>query len=111
VEALLQDPRQAAFVAEEEGELVGLVEVSLRPYAEGCETSPVGYLEGLYVIPAFRKRGIARLLVQEAEAWARAQGCREMASDAELTNLLGQEVHRRLGYEETERLVCFRKTL
>ncbi len=89
---------------------MGLVEVSLRPYAEGCETSPVGYLEGLYVRPVFRRRGIARLLVREAEAWARAQGCREMASDAELTNLLGQEVHRRLGYEEP-RLVCFRKSL
>jgi aminoglycoside 6'-N-acetyltransferase I len=111
VEALLQDPRQAAFVAEEEGLLLGLVEVSLRPYAEGCETSPVGYLEGLYVLPTFRRRGVARLLVQEAEAWARAQGCQEMASDAEFSNLLGQEVHRQLGYEEVERLVCFRKAL
>ena len=64
-----------------------------------------------YVLPTFRRRGVARLLVQEAEAWARAQGCQEMASDAELSNLLGQEVHRHLGYGEVEWLVCFRKAL
>ncbi|WP_245606073.1 GNAT family N-acetyltransferase [Thermus amyloliquefaciens] len=90
---LLQDPRQAAFVAEVEGRLVGFVEVSLRPYAEGCATRPVGYLEGWYVAPEWRWQGIGRALVEAAEAWARARGCQEMASDAELGNLLGQEVH------------------
>ncbi|APD08781.1 MULTISPECIES: aminoglycoside 6'-N-acetyltransferase [Thermus] len=111
VEALLRDPQAMAFVAEAEGRLVGFVEVSLRPYAEGCETRPVGYLEGWYVLPSWRRRGVGRALVEAAEAWARAKGCREMASDAALANLLGQEAHRHLGYEEVERIVCFRKPL
>lgn len=111
VEALLEGLRQAAFVAEVEGELLGFVEVGLRPYAEGCETSPVGYLEGWYVRPPWRRQGVGRALVERAEAWARAQGCTEMASDAQLENLLGQEAHRHLGYQEVERIVCFRKPL
>lgn len=111
VERLLNDPNQAAFVAELAGELVGFAEVSLRPYAEGCRTRPVGYLEGWYVAPGWRRRGIGRALAEAAEAWARAKGCREMASDAELGNSLGQEAHRRLGYEEVARLVGYRKPL
>jgi aminoglycoside 6'-N-acetyltransferase I len=111
VEALLEDLQQAAFVAEVEGELVGFVEVGLRPYAEGCETSPVGYLEGWYVRPPWRRQGVGRVLVERAEAWARDQGCTEMASDAQLENLPGQEAHRHLGYQEVERIVCFRKPL
>lgn len=111
VERLLNDPNQAAFVAELAGELVGFVEVSLCPYAEGCRTRPVGYLEGWYVAPGWRRRGIGRALAEAAEAWARAKGCREMTSDAELGNPLGQEAHRRLGYEEVARLVSYRKPL
>ncbi len=111
VEALLEGLQQAAFVAEVEGELVGFVEVGLRPYAEGCETSPVGYLEGWYVRPPWRRQGVGRVLVERAEAWARDQGCTEMASDAQLENLPGQEAHRHLGYQEVERIVCFRKPL
>jgi len=111
VERLLRDPDQAAFVVEVAGKLVGFAEVSLRPYAEGCKTRPVGYLEGWYVAPEWRGRGIGRALAEAAEAWARGKGCREMASDAELGNPLGQKAHRRLGYEEVARLVCYRKPL
>lgn len=111
VERFLADAEQAAFVAEVEGRLVGFVEVSLRPYAEGCHTRPVGYLEGWYVAPGWRGRGIGRALVKAAEDWARGKGCREMASDTELGNFLGQEAHRRLGYQEVERIVCFQKDL
>lgn len=98
-------------MAEQNGQLVGFVEVSLRDYAEGCESSPVGYLEGWYVVPEHRKTGIGRRLVQAAEDWARAKGCSEMASDSELSNTQGQQAHARLGYQEVERMVCFRKSL
>lgn len=91
--------------------LCGFVEVSIRPYADGCETSDVGYLEGWYVDPDSRGQGVGRALVLAAEAWARAQGCREMASDAELANTASQTAHRRLGYAETGRVVQYCKPL
>ncbi len=111
VSKILNNHRLASFVAEQNGQLVGFVEVSLRDYAEGCESSPVGYLEGWYVAPKHRKTGIGRRLVQAAEDWARARGCSEMASDSELSNTPSHQAHARLGYQEVERIVCFRKSL
>lgn len=102
---------QASFVAEHEQALIGFVEVSLRPYAEGCNSSPVGYLEGWYVAPQYGRSGVGRRLVETAEDWARARGCLEMASDTELHNTQSQRAHARLGYQEVVRLVCFRKSL
>jgi aminoglycoside 6'-N-acetyltransferase I len=110
-EAILGDARWAAIVAEEGGELVGFIEAHLRDYAEGCVSSPVGFIEGWYIEPAFRLRGVGRRLVAAAEDWARSQGCTEMASDAELDRHDSHRAHEALGYAEVERLVCFRKAL
>ncbi len=104
-------PDQEVFVAETDDGLIGFAEVSLRTYAEGCNSSPVGYLEGWYVAPEYRQSGVGRKLVEAAENWARAKGCLEMASDTELHNTLSQQAHSRLGYTEVERIVCFRKNL
>jgi aminoglycoside 6'-N-acetyltransferase I len=102
----------ATFVAEREGGgLCGFVEASIRPYAEGAEAKPVGYIEGWYVDPDVRRRGVGRALVEAAEAWARSKGCRQMASDAYVDNAVSVESHARLGYREVERLVHFVKDL
>jgi aminoglycoside 6'-N-acetyltransferase I len=102
----------ATFVAEVEGEVVAFAEVSLRyDYVNGCESSPVAFLEGIYVRPQHRGRGAARALVAAAEQWGRGQGCRELASDALLDNLISHRFHAGVGFEETERVVYFRKTL
>ncbi|HUR98301.1 MAG TPA: aminoglycoside 6'-N-acetyltransferase [Pyrinomonadaceae bacterium] len=93
------------------GRLIGVLEASIRPYVEDCETDHVGYLEGWYIEPEFRKRGIGRELVRQAEVWARERGCTEMASDAEIGNDLSLHAHLNLGYQETSRLVHLRKEL
>lgn len=102
----------AVFVAVgAEKRLHGFVEVSMRLMAEGCNSSPIGYLEGWYVEAEQRGKGIGRALVKKAEAWALANGCKEMASDAEFTNNLGRTAHEKLGYEEVEVLAHYRKSL
>lgn len=102
---------QLVLVAEKNGRLVGFLEASIRPFVEDCHTDHVGYLEGWFVQPGFRRYGIGRDLVRAAERWARKKGCTEMASDAEIGNDLSLEAHRKLGYEETSRLVHLRKDL
>ena len=91
--------------------LLGFAEVSRRTYAPGCETSPVGFLEGWYVVPDRRRQGIGRALVAAAEQWARALGCSEFASDALADNAGSAAAHGALGFEEVEVIRCFRKGL
>ena len=93
------------------GGLCGFIEVSLRDYAEGCQTSPVAYIEGWYVDAESRRHRLGTRLVQAAEAWARRHGLKEIASDTQIENAVSIQAHKVLGYEEVERLVCFRKAL
>ncbi|WP_390888829.1 aminoglycoside 6'-N-acetyltransferase [Devosia neptuniae] len=95
-----------------DGRAVGLAEAALRhDYVNGCKTSPVAFLEGIYVSPDCRRLGIARGLVAAVEDWGRAQGCMEFASDAALDNLESHQMHGALGFSETRRVVYFRKVL
>lgn len=105
--------RQSAFLCEDDaGVAAGFAEVSLRTdYVNGCETSPVAFLEGIYVLPRYRRHGVARALITAAERWAVSHGCRELASDTDTDNLESQSLHTALGFEETERVVYFRKEL
>ena len=105
--------RYANFLAySAQNDAIGLAEVSVRSdYVNGTETSPVAFLEGLYVAPQARRNGVAAALVAAACQWGRGAGCRELASDALLDNSTSQVVHRALGFEETERVVYFRRRL
>ena len=101
----------AVFVADSGDRLVGFAEASARPYAEGCATTPVAYLEAWYVDAAVRNTGVGRRLVDAVADWGRAEGMREFASDAEIDNFTSHKAHAALGFEEVERIVCFAKTL
>ena len=91
---------------------IGFIEGSIRvDYVNGTETSPVGFVEGVYVLPTWRRRGVARRLYEAIGDWAKARGCRELASDALLENEASQRAHSALGFRETERVVYFVKTL
>jgi aminoglycoside 6'-N-acetyltransferase I len=91
---------------------IGFIEGSIRgDYVNGTETSPVGFVEGVYVTPAWRRKGVARALFAAIGDWARARGCRELASDALLDNVASQRAHLALGFKETERVVYFARKL
>jgi aminoglycoside 6'-N-acetyltransferase I len=100
----------AAFVCPRpDAGLCGLVEVSIHSSAPGCKTDRIGYLEAWYVAPDCRGQRIGRELVKRAEAWAKSEGCREMASDTDPSYPVSPAAHAALGYQEVERY--FRKDL
>jgi aminoglycoside 6'-N-acetyltransferase I len=112
MDEIMQDPMQPVFVAvRENGKLGGFLEAGTRDYAEGCETSPVGYIEGWYMDKDLRGQGVGRALMEAAENWAREQGLTEMASDTWLDNEVSIQAHLKLGYAEVERAVHFAKKL
>jgi aminoglycoside 6'-N-acetyltransferase I len=112
-EQLRQPQRYINFVAYDAGEQpVGLAEASLRhDYVNGTDSSPVVFLEGIYVVPQQRRHGVAARLIEHVAQWGRVRGCVEMASDTDVDNLPSQETHKALGFEETERVVFFRRQL
>ena len=108
---LIKKDDAAVFLAQE-GETVGFAQCQLRrDYVEGTESSPVGYLEGIFVTESCRNRGYARALLAACQDWARARGCTEFASDCELTNSESFAFHLRMGFLEANRIICFTKRL
>ncbi len=91
--------------------VVGFVEVSIRPVAEGCVTHRVAYIEGWFVRPDARGHGVGRALIDAAAAWGTAQGCAEMASDADPANDASCAAHRAMGFEDVGLVRCFRRDL
>ena len=109
---LLKDPEAAVFAAMQAGRVIGFAECRLRhDYVEGTSTSSVGYLEGIYVEEQYRRQGVAQALLGACEEWARSKGCTEFASDCELENEDSLKFHLSLGFEEADRIICFRKKL
>jgi aminoglycoside 6'-N-acetyltransferase I len=92
--------------------VIGFIEVGLRSHADGCNTSrPVGFVEGWYVQPPYRRGGVGRALMAAAEEWAREQGAREIASDTWIDNEPSQKAHEALRFEVVDRCVNYRKAL
>lgn len=91
---------------------IGFCQLSLRyDYVEGTTFSPVAYLEGIYVEKEYRKLGVAKELIQVSEIWAKEKGVKEFASDCELNNIISENVHKKLGFREVNRIICFKKDL
>ena len=112
IASYMNSENSAVFTENANGQYVGVALCCLRhDYVEGCETSPVGYLEGVSIREAYRCQGIARKLVLECEQWAREKGCSEFASDCELTNTASLNFHLSIGFQEENRIICFRKKL
>lgn len=112
LESLLDSGEGAVFLLEAEGAPAGFAQVQLRrDYVEGAGTSPVGYLEGIFVRPEHRGQGYARALLDACGQWARERGCTEFASDCELHNSGSLAFHLRTGFAEANRIICFIKRL
>lgn len=91
---------------------IGFAQCGLRhDYVEGTHSSPVGYLEGIFVKEEYRRKGYAKELLAACEQWAGKQGCTEFASDCELSNEDSFYFHRSVGFEEANRIICFKKPL
>lgn len=91
---------------------VGFARCQLRhDYVECTHSSPVDYLEGIFVVPKYQYKGYAKELLHECELCAKENGCSEFASDCELDNTNSFNFHMAMGFEEANRVICFRKEL
>jgi aminoglycoside 6'-N-acetyltransferase I len=109
---LLQSSSTVFFLVTKDAQPVAFAQCSIRTdYVEGTDSSPVGYLEGIFVLPAYRRQGIARSLIQACESWSRERGCIQLASDCELDNAESLAFHLRSGFTEVNRLICFVKNI
>ncbi len=100
------------YVCYLENEIIAFAQCQLRyDYVEGTNSSPVGYLEGIYVDSMYRKQGIATKLLEKCEKWSHEKGCTEFASDCELNNRVSFNFHLHAGFEEANRIICFRKKI
>ena len=108
----MNSDKSGVFAEKRDKRFIGVALCCLRhDYVEGCETSPVGYLEGVSVNEAYRNQGVAKQLMEECEQWAREKGCSEFASDCELSNTTSMNFHIHIGFQEQNRIICFKKVL
>lgn len=111
-EELIESDKAACFIKYIDNMAIGFAQCQLRTdYVEGTETSPVGYLEGIFIVEAYRKKGYAKELLNACERWAKNQDCSEFASDCELDNTASLSFHLAMGFEEANRIICFRKEI
>lgn len=111
-EELISKNDSVVFLKFDNNVAIGFAQCGLRhDYVEGTESSPVGYLEGIFIKEEYRKKGLAKELMEVCERWAKEQGCREFASDCELNNDISLKFHLKMGFEEANRIICFTKKL
>lgn len=111
-EKLIKNNNAVIFIKFIDEKPIGFAQCQLRmDYVEGTETSPVGYLEGIFILEEYRNKGYAKELVSACESWAKKQGCNEFASDCELDNTASYKFHSAVGFEEANRIICFKKRL
>lgn len=110
--AIIDSDESVIFMISIKDQAIGLAQCQLRhDYVEGTDSSPVGYLEGIFVEQEYRNKGYAKELLQKCEEWAKKMGCVEFASDCELNNKASLAFHLRMGFAEANRVICFTKKL
>lgn len=111
-EEITSNEECAVFLLSIDNQAIGFAQCQLRhDYVEGTDSSPVGYLEGIFVKQEYRNQGFAKELLEQCEAWAKEKGCSEFASDCELDNDVSLKFHLKMGFAEANRIICFTKQL
>jgi aminoglycoside 6'-N-acetyltransferase I len=111
-EDLIYNVNAVCFIKYVNNKAIGFVQCQLRnDYVEGTSTSPVGYLEGIFIQEEYRHSGYAKELLLECEKWVKEKHCTEFASDCELDNDISLEFHLSMGFKEANRIICFRKDI
>lgn len=109
---LMNGDKDIFFISVTDDTISGFIHMSIRTdYVEGSDSSPVGFVEGIYVKPEFRNKGIARLLIRSGEDWAKSKGCTQVGSDIEYDNTVSYKFHKKIGFEEVNRIICFIKEI
>ena len=111
-EKIIENENSAVLLMTAGNKPIGFAQCQLRhDYVEGTDSSPVGYLEGIYIAEDYRRQGCARKLLGKCQVWAKEQGCTEFASDCELDNESSYKFHMKMGFVEANRIICFTKQL
>lgn len=109
---ILKDKHKTAFLVHNQDSYIAFAYLALRyDFVEGAKNYPIAYLEGIYVQEPYRKKGVAYKLIHKAEEWAQQMNCTQLGSDAELANIISINFHKKAGFNEINRVVCFAKTL
>ncbi len=100
------------YLLKDDKRYVGFILLSLRhEHVEGAESSPVAYVEGIYIRDGYKRKGLGHMLIQKAEEWARTKGCSQLGSDVEIGNDRSIAFHEKMGFNEENRIVCYMKNV
>ena len=109
---ILASEEEVGLLYQKDNQYVAFMNLSIRhDYVNGTDTSPVVFVEALYVLPGYQRRGIGRELIEYAENYARQKGITQLASDCFTDNLLSESFHKSCGFVEKERVICFVKDI
>lgn len=104
--------REMGYLYKEDDKYVGFINYSTKQdYVSGSTSSPVLYIEAIYVLPEYRQKGVGHKLIRHVEQIAKDKNIQQVASDCELNNNVSEQFHKNCGFTEVERIICFIKNV
>jgi aminoglycoside 6'-N-acetyltransferase I len=111
-DSMLKSVKDKVFLCLFDNEPIAFIHVSIRSdYVEGSNSSPTGFVEGIYVKPEHRRGGVSKSLLAKGERWLKSKCCQQIGSDIELSNDTSYHFHRSVGFQEANRLIAFIKNI